>query len=70
MGLQRVGHDRATELKDFPGGLDGKESACNPGDLSLNPGLGRFPGVGGTPLQFPCLENPWTNEADRLQFTG
>ena len=44
---------------DFPGGLDGKESACNAGDLSLIPGLGRFPGGGhGNPLQYSCLENP------------
>ena len=27
----------------FPGGSDGKESACNVGDLGLTPGLGRFP---------------------------
>ena len=27
----------------FPGGSDGKESACNAGDLDLIPGLGRFP---------------------------
>ena len=27
----------------FPGGSDGKESACNAGDLGLIPGLGRFP---------------------------
>ena len=25
----------------FPGGSDGKESACNVGDLGLIPGLGR-----------------------------
>ena len=25
----------------FPGGSDGKESACNMGDLGLIPGLGR-----------------------------
>ena len=30
----------------FPGGSDGKESACNAGDLSSIPGLGRFPGEG------------------------
>ena len=29
-----------------PGGSDGKESACNSGDLSLIPGLGRSPGEG------------------------
>ena len=30
----------------YPGGLAGKESACNAGDLSLIPGSGRFPGEG------------------------
>ena len=35
----------------FPGGSDGKESACNAGDLSSIPGLGRSPGEGnGCPL--------------------
>ena len=29
---------------DFPGGSDGKESACNAGDLGSIPGLGRSPG--------------------------
>ena len=34
-----------------PGGLAGKESACNEGDLGLISGLGRFPGEGkGYPL--------------------
>ena len=43
----------------FPGGSDGKESACNAGDLSLIPGFGRSPGGGhGNPLQYSCLENP------------
>ena len=37
----------------------GKESAYNAGDLGSIPGLGRSPGGGhGTPLQYPCLENP------------
>ena len=36
-----------------------KESACNAGDLSSIPGLGRSPGRGhGNPLQYSCLENP------------
>ena len=30
----------------FPGGSDGKESACNEGDLGLIPGLGRSPREG------------------------
>ena len=34
-----------------PGGLAGKESACNEGDLGSIPGLGRSPGEGkGYPL--------------------
>ena len=43
----------------FPGGLDGKESTCNVGDLGSIPGSGRSPGGGhGNPLQYTCLENP------------
>ena len=43
----------------FPGGSDGKESACNVGDLDSIPGLGRSPGGGhGNPLQCSCPENP------------
>ena len=42
----------------FPGVSDGKESACNAGDLGLIPGLGRSPGDGNdNPLQYSCLEN-------------
>ena len=41
-----------------PGGLTGKESACNVGDLVLFPGLGRSPVEGiGYPLQYSGLEN-------------
>ena len=40
----------------FPNGSVGKESACNAGDASLTPGLGRCPGEGnGNPLQYSCL---------------
>ena len=42
-----------------PGGLDGKKSACNVGDLGSIPGLGRYPGRGNSkPLQYSCLESP------------
>ena len=42
----------------FPGGSDGKKSACNAGDQGLIPGLGRSPGEGNdNPLQYSCLEN-------------
>ena len=44
--------------KGFPGGSDGKESACNAGDPGLIPGLGRSPEEkNGNPLQYSCLEN-------------
>ena len=42
----------------FPGGLAGKESACNAGDLGSIYGLGRSSGEGkGYPLQYSGLEN-------------
>ena len=42
----------------FPGGSDGKESACNVGDPGLIHGSERSPGEGnGNPLQNSCLEN-------------
>ena len=42
----------------FPGGSDGKESACNAGDPGLILGLGLSPGEGnGNPLQCSCLKN-------------
>ena len=46
-------------LIGFPGGSDGKESACNSGALGLIPESGRSPGEGnGNTLQYSCLENP------------
>ena len=42
----------------FPGGSDGKESACKVGDPGSIPGLGRSPGEGnGNPLQYSCLQD-------------
>ena len=42
----------------FPGGSDGKASACSAGDPGSIPRLGRSPGEGnGNPLQDSCLEN-------------
>ena len=42
----------------FPGGSDGKESACTMGDPGSTPRLGRTPGEGnGNPLQYSFLEN-------------
>ena len=49
-------------------GSVGKESACNEGDLSSIPGLGKSLGEGqGYPLQYCCLENSMDREA--LQST-
>ena len=48
----------------FPGGSDGKESACNAGDLDSIPELRRSPREGnGNPLQYSCLENSLDREA-------
>ena len=45
-------------FRGFPGGSDGKESACNAGDPGLIPWLGRYPGEGNdNPLQYSCPEN-------------
>ena len=42
----------------FPGGSEGKESACSVGDPGSNPGSGQSPGEGnGNPPQYSCLEN-------------
>ena len=42
----------------FPGGSDGKETACSAGDEDFIPGLRRCPGEGnGNLLKYSCLEN-------------
>ena len=47
----------------FPGGSDGKESACNAGDAGSIPGSGRSPRKGnGNPLHYYCLKNPMDRE--------
>ena len=48
-----------------------KNPPTDAGDLGLIPGSGRSPGEGnGNPLQYLCLENPWTEEALGLQSMG
>ena len=55
----------------FPHSSVGKSSACNAGDPSLIPGLGRFPGGGhGNPFQYCCLENPMDRGAWRATVHG
>ena len=52
------GRGRIAGTNYFSGDSDGKESACNVGDLGFIPGLGRSPGTGkGYPLQYSGLEN-------------
>ena len=52
--------------KGFPGDSVVKNLPANTGDtgdMCLIPGSGRSPGGGhGNPLQYSCLENPWTEE--------
>ena len=59
LNTQRLSDSLTQDLeKGFPCGSDGKEFACNAGDLGSLPGLGRFPGEGkGYPLQYSDLEN-------------
>ena len=64
------------ERIDSPGDLDGKESACNAGDLGSIPGSGRSPGEGnGYPTPYSCLENSidrgvWQVQSMGLQRVG
>ena len=52
-------------------GSDGKESACNVGDLGSIPGTGRSPGEWiGYPLQYSCLENPMDTGAWQATVHG
>ena len=55
----------------FPGGLGGKETACNSGYLGLIPGSGISPGEeNGHPLQHSCLGTPVDKEAWRATVHG
>ena len=50
-------------LLGFPGGLVGKESACNAGDLASIPGLGRSAGREGMATHSSILA--WRNPMDK-----
>ena len=57
MLLEKLLQDKS--IWGCPSGSEGKESACNVGDLGLIPGFGRSPGgEHGNPLLYSCLENP------------
>ena len=55
----------------FPGGSNGKESACSVGNLGSIHGLRRSPGEGnGNPLQYLVWEIPWTKGPGGQQSMG
>ena len=60
----------------FPGGSEGKASACNAGDLGLIPESGRSPGEGNGNLlctltwKTPCMEKPGRLQSMGLQRVG
>ena len=61
----------SVNILGFPGGSDGKKSACKAEDLGSIPGSGRCPGEGnGNPLQYSCLKIPWMEKPGRLQSMG
>ena len=58
-------------FRGFPGASDGKESACNAGNLDLIPGSRRSPGEGNAyPFQYSLWGIPWTEESGELLSTG
>ena len=62
--------DKCTYLK-IPGGSDGKESACNAGDLGSSLGSGRSPGEeNATHSSILAQRIPWIEEPGRLQSIG
>ena len=80
MGSQRVGHNWVAELNwtdsiqlGFPGGSDGKESACHVGDPGSISGVRMIPWRGGwhpTRVFFSCLENSMDRGAWRDTVHG
>ena len=55
----------------FPGGSEGKESACNVGDLDSITGLGRSPGEGnGYPLQYSINQSVTISLLMDISITG
>ena len=68
MRLQRFRHNQVTKF-GFPGGSDGKESACNSGNPGSIPGWGRSLEKGmATHSSILAWRNSWTKEPSGLQF--
>ena len=54
-----TGKSEKIGYRGLPGGVHGREPACQCWSCRFDPGSGRFPGRGhGNPLQDNCLENP------------
>ena len=60
------------EIWGFPGGSDGRETACNAGDHRFDSWVGKIPWRrAGQPTQvFLPGESPWTEEPGALQPMG
>ena len=82
-GVTRVGHDLVTKPappnNKLKGGLKWRHSLIKQNQLPSTEWLkapefpmlpGRLEEGNGTPLQYSCLENPWTEEPGRLQSIG
>ena len=66
-----AGAQLAGVYQDFPGGSDGKESACNAGDPGLIPSWeDPLEEVLATHSGILAWRIPWTEEPDGLQSTG
>ena len=72
VALPELGFDQGIKGKEgFPGGSDGRESACNAGDSGSMPESGRSLSEGnGYPLQYSCLENSMDRGAQQATVHG
>ena len=65
------GANKVESRGGFPGGSEGKASACSVGDSGSIPESGRSPWEGnGNPLQHSCLKNPMDGGAWRAAVRG
>ena len=56
-------------MLELPCSSNGKELACNAGDLGSNPGSRGSSGEGnGNSLQYSCLENPMDRERSLVSY--
>ena len=68
-GERETHTERQRQRESFPGGSDGKKSACNVGDPGLIPGSGRSLEKA-THSSILAWRIPWMVELDRLQSMG